>query len=248
MMSDLTNENNIQRDGNNTAGLNSSYSSLGEGKVSYAIGKGSRHQQRMVDLIKQSKAKKTDRKEIIQSIQQTSGKGKFTNAHFRGRNVGQSSIQSVQLGIQLLNLAATAKADVKEKGEIAFDTFTLLSSNGETIVNEFFAKEKKNLLDGHVRYLDPFIVENVECLDQFPLPDPGSNDDSLAPDALSPFCFPNGLRVRIVPRSALAGAERLGWLGTRGDCYQLHVVRLMPEKCHNEMTLLISRFNLLSSF
>jgi len=223
MMSDLTNENKMQRDGDNMAGLDTSYSSLGEGKVSYAIGKGSRHQQRMIDLIRQSKAKKTDRKEIIQSIQQTSAKGKFTNAHFRDRTVGQSSIQSVQLGIQLLNLAATAKADVKEKGEIAFDTFTLLSSKSVTIVNEFFDKEKKNLLDGHVRYLDPFIVESVECLDQFPLPDPGSNDDSLAPDALSPFCFPNGLRVRMVPRSALAGVDKLGWLGTRGDCYQLHV-------------------------
>jgi len=208
--------------------LNLKNHDVDENKVSYAIGQRSnRHQQTMNDMIR--KHKKMDRKTLMRSMVQTSSKGKMVHGgNFRNRSA--PSIQSVQLGIQLLNLAATAKAAVKGEGEsgnmVAFDSFTLLSCKTATMAEEFRVRERDNaLLDGHVRYLDPFQVESVECLDQFPAPDSNEDENCLAPDALAPFCFPNGLRLRLLPKFVLedGGAERLGWFGTGGDRYQLHV-------------------------
>ena len=51
-------------------------------------------------------------------------------------------------------------------------------------------------------------------------------DEKLKVHELVPFCFPHGLKIRIIPRYAVDGAKRLGWLGDEADEYQLHAVSL----------------------
>lgn len=41
-------------------------------------------------------------------------------------------------------------------------------------------------------------------------------------DSLTTFCFPHGLSIRIIPKCAIEGARRLGWVGRKADRYQLH--------------------------
>lgn len=64
-------------------------------------------------------------------------------------------------------------------------------------------------------------------LDRFPA---GFSESDINTEALAAFCFPNGLKVRLIPRCAMEGAKRLGWLGVKGDTYQLQGV--CGERAH----------------
>ena len=73
-----------------------------------------------------------------------------------------------------------------------------------------------------LRYLDPFAIQAVDMIDKFP--NSSSEADALEPEALSAFCFPNGIKVRLMPRAAMKGAQRIGLVGKESDEYQLHGV------------------------
>ena len=70
-------------------------------------------------------------------------------------------------------------------------------------------------------------LNSIDVVDNFPketkLRRRGSASH-LAPEALSAFCFPNGISIRLLPRCAVEGAKRMEWLGRDSDRYQLHVV------------------------
>ena len=61
---------------------------------------------------------------------------------------------------------------------------------------------------------------SADICDQFPMVD----KDAFTREALNAFCFPEGLKMRIIPRCALENAKRLGYLGEKSDRYQVHVV------------------------
>lgn len=80
------------------------------------------------------------------------------------------------------------------------------------------------------RFLDPFCFKVAEVMDIFPRKEENEeaknegNTFDLA--VLSPFCFPNGVRHRLVPRSAFDSAKRLGWIDTSNDKFNSLVVRM----------------------
>ena len=61
---------------------------------------------------------------------------------------------------------------------------------------------------------------SADICDQFPMID----KDLFTREALNAFCFPEGLKMRIIPRCALDNAARLGYTGKKSDRYQIHVV------------------------
>mmetsp|Transcript_34190 Transcript_34190/g.58052 ORF Transcript_34190/g.58052 Transcript_34190/m.58052 type:complete len:336 (-) Transcript_34190:1497-2504(-) len=95
----------------------------------------------------------------------------------------------------------------------AYQQFSLLSVCASSLTND-----KSELRDCGYRFLDPFITKKVDLIDQFPS---GLSESDIDAEALAAFCFPNGLRIRLIPRCAEEGAKRLGWIGENGDSYQL---------------------------
>ena len=61
---------------------------------------------------------------------------------------------------------------------------------------------------------------SADVCDQFPM----INKDSFTREALNAFCFPEGLKMRLIPRCTLENAKRLGYTGEKSDRYQIHVV------------------------
>ena len=61
---------------------------------------------------------------------------------------------------------------------------------------------------------------SANICDQFPMID----KDSFTREALNAFCFPEGLKLRIIPKCLFENAEKLGYLGKKSDRYQIHVV------------------------
>ena len=109
----------------------------------------------------------------------------------------------------------------------AFVQFVLLSAMTETLSTMSTEGEGKDqfLDEGH-RYLDSLFLDTAELLDEFPQVEPGGKrpSEALDPVVLSRFCFPNGLRIRVVPRVAMEGAKQMGWTGINADsCHMLMV-------------------------
>ena len=106
---------------------------------------------------------------------------------------------------------------------VSFDKFALLSVNAATLSAPPPGKLSSGTdIDRFIhegqRYLDSFFLDTADILDEFPKKaDDGDNEADIDPMALSTFCFPDGLRVRVVPRAAMEGAKRLGWTGHKAD-------------------------------
>ena len=60
-------------------------------------------------------------------------------------------------------------------------------------------------------------TSNVEYVDRHP------KVDQIGPHALLAFGFPDGLRVRFLPKAGMEGAERVGMVGPNGDCCHILV-------------------------
>lgn len=119
------------------------------------------------------------------------------------------------LRMQLMNLSLpTTKRDSQCTNDVSFQQFSLLGIN----LSSF---EDVDICESGSTFLDPFVTKNISLLDQYPT----SYDRSLIDsEALAAFCFSNGLSLRLVPKCAVEGAKRLGWLGSDGDHYQLQGV------------------------
>ena len=77
-------------------------------------------------------------------------------------------------------------------------------------------------VDDGPRALDAFLLNDIDFMDIYP---EHASRDSINPKALSRFCFPDGLRIRIIPRVAMPGAMKKGWAGVGGDRCHVLVVR-----------------------
>lgn len=116
---------------------------------------------------------------------------------------------------------AELKAESKEEGSHvgpSFREFALLSWNTNKL--SLLADESKFPTDGP-RHLDAYCLDEADFMDIFPQEE---SHDCINPQALSKFCFPNGLRIRIIPRVAMPGAMRLKWAGVGADSCHILVV------------------------
>ena len=121
------------------------------------------------------------------------------------------------LRMQLMNLSLpSTKRDSSLMHERcrSFQQFSLLGINPSSFV-------ETDICESGSTFLDPFVTKNIILLDQFPTSYDSSVIDS---EALAAFCFSNGLSLRLIPKCAVEGAKRLGWLGSDGDHYQLQGV------------------------
>jgi hypothetical protein len=120
------------------------------------------------------------------------------------------------LRMQLMNMSLpTAKRDSLPQERVrAFQQFSLFGVNPLSF-------EGSDIYDNGGRCLDPFSTKNITLIDQFPTSYDNSVIDS---EALAAFCFSNGLSLRLIPKCAVEGATRMGWLGPDGDHYQLQGV------------------------
>jgi DENN (AEX-3) domain/uDENN domain len=98
----------------------------------------------------------------------------------------------------------------------SFSQFALLEIRPEQLLlleNEYlFADDGPN-------HLDPFVLR--QDLD-FGHHYSSDINQPIDPISVASFCFPDGLRIRYIPKAALEGASRMGWIGPSGDsCHVL---------------------------
>uniref|UniRef100_A0A7S4J9G5 cGMP-dependent protein kinase n=1 Tax=Odontella aurita TaxID=265563 RepID=A0A7S4J9G5_9STRA len=148
--------------------------------------------------------------------QETPEVNRMTMAHAAQEGIDTSAF----LKLQLMNLALASKAEGGLEHQTSFEQFSLLSLKPESLGLDNPCDE--SIDQAGPRYLDQFSVKSIDLLDQFPTSFSASEVEALEPEALSAFCFPNGLKIRLLPRCALQGAKRLGWFGKDSDLYQLH--------------------------
>ena len=93
----------------------------------------------------------------------------------------------------------------------------------------FSAEDKDISLDSVKHWgkscLSPLALKSASVCYQFP-----SFDDDPKKKELLPFCFPNGIEIRIIPRYLSEQANLLGWSGSKADKYQLHEVSCVLPK------------------
>jgi hypothetical protein len=98
----------------------------------------------------------------------------------------------------------------------SFSQFALLEIRPEQLLlleNEYlFADDGPN-------HLDPFVLR--QDLD-FGHHYSSDINQPIDPISVASFCFPDGLRIRYIPKAAMEGASRIGWVGPSGDsCHVL---------------------------
>ena len=116
-----------------------------------------------------------------------------------------------------LSMASKRQPQAEDIGR-SFQQFSLVS-----VSPSLLADEDPEFCDTGRRFLDPFVTKRVDLIDRFPRT---RSESDIEADALAMFCFPNGLRIRLIPRCAEEGARRLGWLGKKGDSFQLQGVSM----------------------
>jgi hypothetical protein len=221
-------------------------------RISYSLGQGNRHHQKLLEMMagdpkepdRQNDAVRMTMLRVIKQNERWSKSSDMSNGNDSTRNTSlgvgevarsfiqeESSVSSdvltaetssdAVLRMQLMNLSLpSTKRDSTLHESRAFQQFTLLGVNPMLF-------ESSDIIDSGCGFLDPFSTKNIILLDQFPTSYDSSVIDS---EALAAFCFSNGLSLRLIPKCAVEGAKRLGWLGPGGDHYQLQGVSY--TKCH----------------
>ncbi|KAL9183930.1 hypothetical protein ACHAXT_002016 [Thalassiosira profunda] len=212
-------------------------------RLTYSLGQGNRHKKKLLEMmdngaeqnvdtvrmtmmrvIKQHERwSKTSRESTNSSTRNTAlGVGPKTSIRGSVHTEGAASVASSTFGenldaflrLQLMHLSLASKRDSRStERDRAYQQFSLLSTSPSSLM-----KEKAELRACGNRFLDPFVTKQIGLVDQYPT---GASESDIDAEALGAFCFPNGLRIRLVPRCAKEGARRLGWLGAGGDSYQL---------------------------
>ena len=217
-------------------------------RVSYSLGQGNRHHMKLLEMMEGDEKEKerqpdTVRMTMMRVIKQHERWSKTsegsTNDSTRNTAIGVGPKMAIRgsdhteggasaaaanmvveetfLRLQLMHLSlASKRRSLSVEGVRAFQQFSLLSISPPSLINE-----TPEFRVGGCRFLDPFATKNVDLIDQFPSE---SSDTDIDAEALAAFCFPNGLRIRIIPRCAEKGARKLGWLGKNSDGYQLQGV------------------------
>ncbi|EJK74322.1 hypothetical protein THAOC_04007, partial [Thalassiosira oceanica] len=209
-------------------------------RLTYSLGQGNRHHQKMLEMMDSSyndtdagKQVDTVRMTMMRVIKQHENWSRdtkdSTNSSTRNTSLGvdnkpvlRSSVNSEShlsvessgfgenldafLRLQLMHLSlASKKFTTSLERDKAYQQFSVLSTCGTSIV-----QGKADILGCGDRFLDPFVTKKSNLIDQFP---GGLSESDIDADALAAFCFPNGIRLRLVPRRALDGARRdlAGW-------------------------------------
>jgi len=98
----------------------------------------------------------------------------------------------------------------------SFSQFAMLQIQPEQLLlveNEYL------FFDDGPTHLDSFLLsQEMEIGDHYT----AHANRPIDPASVSAFCFPDGLRVRYLPKAGLAGAQRMGWVGPKGD--RCHVI------------------------
>jgi len=141
----------------------------------------------------------------------------------------------------------------KQDEHVSFDKFALLSVKAATLSTPpprdlSSGTDVDRFIHEGPRYLDSFFLDTADLLDEFPKKgDDGDKEADIDPMALSTFCFPDGLRVRVVPRAAMEGAKRLGWTGRKADRSHFLVVSAISSwpmhliSLHHGLLIVMSR-------
>jgi len=218
-------------------------------RLTYSLGQGNRHHQKLLEMMDSSCGDNQESEQQVDTVRMTMMR--VIKQHERwsrtSRESSNSSTRNTSLGVlpkvstrssvntdsgasvassgfsenldaflrlQLMHLSLASKRNTQHlERDRAYQQFSLLS-----ICTSSIADEKADLRDCGYRFLDPFVTKKVDLVDQFPS---GLSESDIDAEALAAFCFPNGLRVRLIPRCAEEGAKRLGWIGENGDSYQL---------------------------
>jgi len=219
-------------------------------RMTYALGRGNRHQQKLLEMMSEGGINVQPEQQVDNvrmtmmhvmkqheqwSRKASNGESSYnsstrnTSLHVASRRSRRASLETeggystassggfendafLRLQAMHLNLASNCLTQMLEQDQ-AFQQFSLIS-----LCSASFKKENPDTISSGNRFLDPFVTKRFELLDQYASEHSSSDLDS---EALAAFCFPNGLRLRIIPRCAIAGASRLGWLGETGDRYQI---------------------------
>lgn len=219
-------------------------------RLTYSLGQGNRHHQKLLEMMDNSCGEHIDSEhQVVDTVRMTMMRvikqherwsrtsRESTNSSTRNTSLGvgpkvstRSSVNTESgvsvassgfgenldafLRLQLMHLSLASKRFSQNmERDRAYQQFSLLSVCSSSLINE-----KSELRGCGHRFLDPFITKRVDLIDQFPS---GLSESDIDAEALAAFCFPNGLRIRLIPRCAEEGAKRLGWLGESGDSYQL---------------------------
>jgi len=128
------------------------------------------------------------------------------------------SFQKKNLKHMIINNMAACKSSTSS----SFIQFYILSALPKDVGPLSYGISRRN-------YLDPFSCKSINVVDRYPRVS-SIIDNVLAPEDVASFCFPSGVRLKLIPRCTLEkGAERIGVVGEKGDRYQLHTVR--KNKC-----------------
>ena len=107
-------------------------------------------------------------------------------------------------------------------GPVTFRQFFILSKNFQPTIEPL----SSDVLSISNRFNGPFIFQSADCIDNYPSAESVKGHlggDAMDPAELSMFCCPNGIKVRLIPRAGVMGADRLGWT-RNNEQYQLLVV------------------------
>ncbi|KAL7554470.1 hypothetical protein ACHAWF_017925 [Thalassiosira exigua] len=218
-------------------------------RMTYSLGQGNRHHQKLLEMMDNSCGDNNESEQQVDNVRMTmmrvikqherwskTSHESSTNSSARNTSLGigpkfptrgsqatdgGATVASgfgdnldafLRLQLMHLSLASKRLSQTTERDR-AFGQFSLLSVCTSSIISE-----KSEVRDCGQRFLDPFVTKKIGLDDQFPT---ALSESDIDAQALAAFCFPNGLRIRLVPRAAEEGAKKLGWLGENGDSYQL---------------------------
>jgi hypothetical protein len=196
--------------------LLSAVAKMGESQEGMANSFSTLHSSRSTTVRRRSTGKFNFAATIMQMEQE--GEGPLEN----GQEVKAEETIDSFLKVQLMNLALAVKAEQTKRDGVAFNQFSLISVKPETLADLYSEEHEGDIISEGLRYLDPFAIQAVDMIDKFP--NSRTEADALEPEALSAFCFPNGIKVRLIPKAAMKGAQRIGLVGKESDEYQLHGV------------------------
>ena len=127
----------------------------------------------------------------------------------------KNAVNKINMMNKYFNLSADSLClHATSKG--SFQKFAITSIDCNTDIS-------KHVQDWGKNDLYPLVLApDAGCIRyEFPTSDKGVNAHELVP-----YCFPCGLKIRIIPRYIVDGATQIGWLGNQADGYQLHAVSL----------------------
>ena len=113
-------------------------------------------------------------------------------------------------------------SSIKKSKTSSFDQFYMLTALPNDIGPLSCESSRRS-------YLDPFHCKSIHVMNRYPQIS-SMLDNVLKPEEVTSFCFPSGVKMRLIPRCTLeAGAKKIGWVGEKDDKYQIHTVRKMTS-------------------